>query len=210
MQRLALLAIFLMTTHVQAADDSFRPLFNGIDLKGWQHVGPGRFVIEKGLLRTEGGMGLLWYTGEKFGDATIRVVFHIPDPNGRGNSGIFIRIPDAPADPWAAVHAGYEVQIDPQADDFHRTGVLYSFTKAKAKPPLREWNTMEIVLAGERTTVKVNGEVVTDFTEGDAVPPKKQDFEPERGARPQQGYIGLQNHDARDVVLFREISVLKK
>ena len=40
----------------------WQPLFNGKDLDGWQHVGPGRFVIENGVLKTEGGMGLLWYT----------------------------------------------------------------------------------------------------------------------------------------------------
>ena len=52
----------------------WRPLFDGKTLDGWEHVGPGRFVVENGALRTEGGMGLLWYTREKFGDATIRVV----------------------------------------------------------------------------------------------------------------------------------------
>ena len=33
-------------------------LFNGNDLKGWEHIGPGRFVIEDNLLKSEGGMGL--------------------------------------------------------------------------------------------------------------------------------------------------------
>src|SRR5689334_7034717 len=47
--------------------DGWQPLFNGRDLEGWQHVGPGQFVIEDGVLRSEGGMGLLWYTGEKLG-----------------------------------------------------------------------------------------------------------------------------------------------
>ena len=55
--------------------------------------------------------------------------------------------------------------------------------------------------------VVVNGAVVTDYREGDAVPEKKKPYEPDRGPRPQSGYIGLQNHDPKDVVLFREISV---
>jgi Domain of Unknown Function (DUF1080) len=199
---------FSMSAGAQSSAD-WRPLFNGKDLEGWRHVGPGQFVIENGVLKTEGGMGLLWYTREKFGDATIRVVFRAPQPRGAGNSGVFIRIPAEPTEPWMPVHKGYEVQIDENDSDFHRTGVLYSFTKAQAKPELREWNTMDITLDGDRTVVVVNGVTVTDFREGDPVPERKKPHEPERGRRTNAGYIGLQNHDAKDVVLFREISVKK-
>jgi len=189
------------------AAGAWRPLFNGKDLEGWSHVGQGRFVIENGVLRTEGGMGLLWYQREKIGDATIRVVYRAPQPQGAGNSGVFIRIPAEPTEPWMPVNKGYEVQIDASGDDHHCTGVLYSFTKARAKPATREWDTMEITLEGDRTVVVVNGVTVTDFREGDAVPPRAKPYEPERGPRPKSGYIGLQNHDDKDVVLFKEISV---
>jgi Domain of Unknown Function (DUF1080) len=192
-----------------SADNAWQPLFNGKDLTGWNQIGPGKFAIENGVLKTEGGMGLLWYTREKFQDATLRVVYRAPNPKDGGNSGVFIRIPEKPADPWDAVHKGYEVQIDESGDDFHRTGVLYSFTKAKAKPESREWNTMEITLDGDHTVVVVNGVTVTDFREGDPVPKKEKPYEPERGKRANGGYIGLQNHNEKDVVLFREISVKK-
>jgi hypothetical protein len=186
---------------------TWRPLFNGKDLEGWTQVGPGRFVVENGVLKTEGGMGLLWYTREKFGNTTLRIVYRAPQPRNAGNSGVFIRIPEQPTEPWMPVNKGYEVQIDESDDDFHRTGVLYSFTKALAKPALREWNTMEIALDGDRTVVVVNGATVTDFREGDAVPVRAKPSDPEQGRRPQSGYIGLQNHGDKDVVLFREISV---
>ena len=44
------------------------------------------------------------------------------------------------------------------------------------------------------------------------VPPKKFNFEPERGPRPRDGYVGLQNHSDHDVVFFKEVAVkmLKK
>lgn len=186
---------------------AWRPLFDGKSLDGWSHVGPGRFLLENGMLKTEGGMGLLWYQREKFGNATLRVVYRAPQAKTAGNSGVFIRIPTEPTEPWMPVHKGYEVQIDEAGDDHHRTGVLYSFTKARANPGLREWNTMEITLDGDRTVIVVNGVTVTDFREGDAVPPRARSYEPERGPRPQSGFIGLQNHDDKDVVLFREISV---
>jgi hypothetical protein len=70
-----------------------------------------------------------------------------------------------------------------------------------------EWNTMLIRLTGDRTQVELNGIVVTDFSEGDEVPEKKEWYEPDRGPRPSAGYIGVQNHGEEDVVYFREISV---
>ena len=206
-----LLALSLAATGatVPAAQPAseWQPLFNGTDLTGWNHVGPGDFVVDHGFLRTEGGMGLLVYTGEKIHDATLRIVYHTEPVPMPGNSGVFIRIPELPTEPWMPVNKGFEVQIDDNDDDYHRTGVLYSFTQAKAKPAQQEWNTMEITLRGNRTTVTVNGELVTDYTDGSPVPDKKNKWEPDRGPRPDAGYFGLQNHSDKDRVLFREISL---
>jgi hypothetical protein len=184
----------------------WKPLFNGKDLTGWEHVGPGRFVVENGLLKTEGGMGLLWHTGEKIGQAVLRVEYRTEKKTS--NSGVFIRIPESPTEPWMPVHRGYEVQIDDSADDYHCTGVLYSLTQALARPGRTgEWNTLEITLEGPRTVVVLNGVKVTDFAEGQPVPAQKELWEPVRGPRPDEGYIGLQNHSADDVVYFREVAV---
>jgi hypothetical protein len=187
--------------------DSTRQLFNGHDLTGWKHVGPGEMTVENGTMQTHGGMGLLYFKGEKFGDCVIRVVYRMRDKND--NSGVFIRIPEEPTEPWMPVNRGYEVQIDNAADDYHATGVLYSLTKAMARPgrPGPEWNTMEITLDGPHTTVVVNGIKVTDYTEGQSVPAKQRSYEPDRGPRPNRGYMGLQNHGEDDVVFFKEVSV---
>ena len=66
---------------------------------------------------------------------------------------------------------------------------------------------MEITLDGARTIVTVNGVKVTDYTEGQPVPPKKFDFEPQRGRRPSAGYFGLQNHSDNDIVFFKEVAI---
>ncbi len=194
-------------------DGKWRQLFNGKDLTGWEQVGPGSFVVEDGSLKTVGGMGMILYPAEKFSNIVLRVVYKVKDNDC--NAGVFIRIPEKPADEWAAVNTGYEVQIDNGTrhvgGDWHCTGVLYSLTKAKAHPQKApgEWNTMEITLDGQRTIVYVNGELVTDFTEGDPVPEKTRDFEPNRGPRPESGYIGLQNHDPLSTVWYREVAVKK-
>jgi hypothetical protein len=186
-------------------------LFNGKDLAGWQHVGPGGMSVDDGLLHGHGGMGLLYWTGGKFADCTFHVVYKMKDSND--NSGVFIRIPVEPKEEWMPVHYGYEVQIDnhpePGEDDYHATGTLYSLTKPHARPgkPGPEWNTMDITLNGPQTLVVLNGVTVTDYREGDPVPPRKFDFEPQRGRRPDSGWFGIQNHSDGDIVYFKEISV---
>jgi hypothetical protein len=203
-------ALALAALPAAAQTNGWEQLFNGKDLSGWKHVGPGKDTVEDGLIKTHGGMGLLYYTGQKFCDCTIRVVYRMRDKND--NSGVFIRIPIEPREAWMPVHYGYEVQIDnhPEVsneDDYHVTGTLYSLTKPLAKPgkPGPEWNTMDITLDGLRTIVVLNGVKVTDYTEGQPVPARKFDFEPVRGPRPKCGYIGLQNHSDKDVVFFKTV-----
>lgn len=229
LRRLAIvvcLALFSSAFSFAAGDENackgdpgqWQQLYNGKDLTGWKHVGPGSMTVESdGLIHTHGGMGLLYWTGGKIGNCQIHVVFRMRDEND--NSGVFIRIPIEPREEWMPVHYGYEVQIDnhPELsgeDEFHATGTLYSLTKApsKAWKPGPEWNTMDITLDGPKTIVVLNGVKVTDYKEGDPVPAKKYDFEPQRGPRPEFGYIGLQNHSDNDVVFFKEVAIkpLKK
>jgi hypothetical protein len=189
----------------------WRQLFDG-SLDGWEHVGPGRFVLEDGMLRTDGGMGLLWYTGEQFGNCVLRVVYKTTDP--AANAGVFVRIAGKPTEPWFAVHHGYEVQILDATDEYHRTGAIYSLAKSTSLPsrPPGEWNMLEITLDGPRIVVRLNGTVVNEFDPKQAVPERTKEFEPERGPRPERGYIGLQNHedyvpDKETHVYFKEVSV---
>jgi len=211
-KQLFLLFIFVVAGAWSCKDQKWQKLFNGKDLSGWEHKGPGEFVVEDGLLKTVGGMGLLLYPAQKFSDVVIRVVYKVKDNDS--NAGVFIRLPEKPTDDWrTAVNTGYEVQIDNGirhvGGDYHCSGVLYSLTKAMSHPQKSpgEWNTMEITLDSGRTIVYINGGKVTDYKEGDAVPPKTRDFEPDRGPRPVAGYIGLQNHDSLSTVYFKEVSV---
>lgn len=192
-----------------------RQLFNGKDMTGWEMIkseGKDTFVVQDGVLHTTGNTGDLVYTREKIGEATIHVVYKMS--NGNGNSGVFIRVPAVPKTEDDMINKGIEVQIDNRDNDFHCTGVLYSMTQAKARPykPAGEWNTMDITLDGPRTIVHVNGVLVTDYDGVSPVPPKVHSWEPDRGPRPDSGYIALQGHDSRAVISFKEVSVepLKK
>jgi hypothetical protein len=202
--RLLLIAVVL-AAGLRASD--WKQLFDGKDLKGWVHVGPGDFTVEDGMLRTHGGMGLLVYEPEQFGNATIRVVFKTTGP--RDNSGVYIRMPEKPMDPWYGVHNGYEVQIDAAGDDWHCTGSIYSLSKVtqRTQKPAGEWNTMDIELKGQETIITLNGKKIDDFFGNQPVPERKQWYEPVRGPRPDNGYVGLQNHDGQTTIYFKEVSV---
>jgi len=206
--------LLLLSSRAFTQDQAWTQLFNGKDLSGWKQVGGGSHFVENGLIASKGGMGLLYWTRSTFGNCVIRVVFKMQKTNS--NAGVFIRIPVEPREEWMPVHYGYEVQIDndpstSNEDEFHYTGALYSLTRPLAKPgkPGPEWNTMEITIQGPRTIVFVNGQKVTDYKEGDPVPEKKFDFEPWRGKRPDEGWIGIQNHGDEDVVYFKEVAVKK-
>ena len=208
-------AIVLLLLGRRRCSRAEQQLFNGKDLSGWaripRHEGapanqkPG-FEVHDGLLVSlpDAPEDDLWYTREKIGNATLRVVYKVSAPDA--NSGIFIRIPMQPKSEDDAINKGIEVQIDEHGDDYHCTGVLYSMTQAKARPykPAGEWNTLEITMQGPRTIVKLNGVLVTDYDGVSPVPPKKGQYEPDRGPRPDTGYIAVQHHGgARDGLVQR-------
>jgi hypothetical protein len=214
------LSIVLALAAASAAFAAEKPLFNGRDLTGWaripRHEGapkdqtPG-FEIRDGMLvsKPDAPEDDLWYTREKIGNATLRIVYKVSAPNA--NSGVFTRIPIEPKSEDDAINKGIEVQIDESGDDYHCTGVLYSWTKALARPykPAGEWNTLEITMKGPRTIVKLNGVLVTDYDGKSPVPPKKSQYEPDRGPRPDTGYIAIQHHGGNATVWFKEVVLVK-
>src|SRR5258708_4458712 len=127
-QTISILALAILLPNfnpVQAAkkgEKGWKSIFSGKDIQGWEMVGPGQLKLENGELVTEGGMGMLWYSEKKYGNCQIRVVFKLTGP--KDNSGVFIRMPEKPKTPMQAVNQGYEVQIENNGDEWHRTGCL--------------------------------------------------------------------------------------
>jgi hypothetical protein len=206
------LLLFPLLFSALSAEPAWKPLFNGRDLTGWRQVGKGSFRVMDGQLESVDGMGLLYWTGGPVQDCRIRVVFRLHGKND--NSGVYVRIPVEPREPVMPIHYGYEVQIETDPErwkegDYHYTGTLYSLTKAKVRncKPGPEWNEMVITLDGDRTIVHVNGQLVTDYREGDPTPERLHDYEPLRGRRPRAGWFGLQNHSKNDVLYFKDVSI---
>ncbi|MGW2509699.1 ThuA domain-containing protein [Streptomyces scopuliridis] len=175
----------------------YRDLFNGKTLEGWKQAGPGKFNVVDGELRTEGGMGLLWYQAKELKSYSLKLDWKM---DGDDNSGVFVGFP-ASDDPWSAVNKGYEIQIDATDSADRTTGSVYGFKSANIKArdqvlrPPGQWNNYEIKVQGERLQIFLNGVKINDFTNTD----------PERSLK--DGYIGLQNHGADDQVSFRDIQL---
>ena len=182
-------------------DNEFTHLFDGQTIDDWRMAGPGKFVLVEydKSLRSEGGMGLLWYTKKKYKDFVLKIDWKVSRRND--NSGVFVRFSDPDNDPMIAVNTGYEIQIDdlamPNGNPLHKTGAIYNFAAPLNLRSKRvgEWNTFEIEVTGQKYSVTLNGKkVIPEFT----------------GNRNTEGYIGIQNHDADSHVSFKNIRIKEK
>ncbi len=171
----------------------------GYSKHGWNHYGPGYFVLDEktGVLKGEGGMGLFWYAANRYEDFILELDYKCADKFT--NSGIFLRVPEMVVSDDYIYHS-FEIQIDDSSKGIHKTGAAYD-----AEAPLRdaarlpgEWNHFKISFVGNRIEVELNDVLVLDW-EAEARG-KVKDF-----AR--KGFIGLQNHDSRSPVFFKNIYV---
>ena len=189
------------------AEAGFTPLGSG-GLDGWQMAGFGGFIELGGnIIESFGGIGLLWFTREQFGNFVLRAEFRLSSPTD--NSGIFIRFPalgsSDPANDWKPpVTQGYEIQIDNTGfnpdtntlnDPLHMTGAIYTLAPSNAAmPAVGQWHGYEIEAVGTTITVRLNGQQVSQLTSANRSP---------------TGYIGVQNHHAGSAVQFRRLRVKK-
>jgi sugar phosphate isomerase/epimerase len=166
---------------------------------GWNHYGPGYFELDPktGVLKSQGGMGLLWYAKKKFRDFILELDFKCSQPTT--NSGIFYRVPEVPTSDDYIYHS-FEVQIYDAGEGIHKTAAIYDAQapSADASLPVGEWNHMKITCRGKNVRVELNGREVVNWDQEPRGKVKDFAFE---------GYIGLQNHDSESPVYFRDIFI---
>ncbi len=186
-------------TYFDGYDQILKRSNGSYEKHGWNHYGPGYFELDAktGVLKSQGGMGLLWYSVRKYGDFVLELDFKCSKKET--NSGLFLRVPEMPASDDYIYHS-FEIQIDDASRGIHATGAAYDAEapKALASKPSGEWNHYKITFQGKRLQVELNGVPVLDWT---AEPRGKvKDFAAE-------GYIGFQNHDSLSPVYFKDIFV---
>ena len=198
MQRLSAILVltFVLASSSRGEEPDLKPLFNGRDLSGWVIMHGGEWTVNDGVLVGQNGTnwstnpevsGSWLRTAREYGDFVLELEYAI---STRGNSGIHFRsgLEKNPT------FTGYEMQIVDDAGGQPRkgsTGAIYDVVAAtrNMSKPAGEWNKVQIVCQGNRIRINLNGENIVDYI----------------GQRSSRGYIGLQNHDNRCTVKFRNV-----
>ncbi len=187
------------------AGNEWVALFNGKDLSGWKNNGDERWVAEQGTILCESVANKYGYltTEKTYRDFDLRLKFK---GEAAGNSGVFFHSKITGIDPEHGPDIeGMQVEVDPNAGK--HTGGLYesggrgwvAMPTAEGEKALRpgEWNDLEVVVRGNHVVTRVNGVVVSDFTD---TAPKFTD-----------GVIGLQIHTGGGVKMrWKDIFVAEK
>jgi sugar phosphate isomerase/epimerase len=175
-----------------------KPIFNGKDLDGWTKIEGGEWTIENDVLIGRNGQnwstnpektGSWLSTKKQYADFRLELQYTLGE---RSNSGIFFRS----SHEKNPAFTGYEMQIhDSPGRPPSKSGPssiydLVAPTKNLVRPA-GQWNTVTIVARGPKIQFWMNGEQVLETEQ----------------TRSMKGYIGLQNHDARSVVKFKNIRV---
>ncbi|WP_189227528.1 ThuA domain-containing protein [Saccharothrix coeruleofusca] len=218
-----------------AANTGYKPIFDGTaqSLLGWTQAPSGSFSVQPdGVLRSSGGLGMLWYSDEQFGDFSLRLQFRDSSPDGaRANSGVLTRFPDprTPLDQrppdscgtvgsartspaWVAIFCGHEIQIyDGETGETQKTGSVYNFDPVglpgSGATPKGVWNDYEIRVVGQHYTIIRNGVVINEFDNAPGKQSSRAGDPPTDLRQFAAGFLGLQNHGTNDVIDFRNIRV---
>ncbi len=178
-------------------------LFDGKTLNGWK-VGANAetFNVQDGAIVVNGKVAHLFYNGTA-GDQNFKnfeLKLDIMTKPG-ANSGVYIHTQYQESS-WPK--KGYEVQVNNSQTDWRRTASLYAIQDLKevfVKDD--EWFTMHIIVKGKKIQVKINDQLVNDYTEPvNATRPKGME---ERLLS--SGTIALQGHDPNSTVLYKNIFV---
>jgi hypothetical protein len=181
----------------------FVPLFNGKDAAGWTAWVPGRqlskaetaeiWPVSGGVLHGIGGPSYLFSRRGDYRNFRMRAEAMI---NDGGNSGVFLRSPEAPR------VAGYEAQINSTDRDPNKTGSLWmigvrplpvSVTRSPVPPDT--WFKLEAEAVESRIRIWVDDRLYADW-----VDPQKTYT---------QGHIAIQAHHPGSHVQIRKLEVME-
>ena len=205
MKRLLLASLLALSLPAFAADPAggWTPLFDGKSLDGWKaSEKPGTFAVENGEIVVHGNRSHLFYDGpvQAHDWKNFEVKMDIIAKKG-ANSGFYFHTAFQP-DGWP--DKGFEVQVNNTHTDWKKGAGLYDIQDNKVAPAKDdEWYNMSIRVEGKHVVIKVNGAVITDYTE-------PEDFQPKpnhAGRKIDHGTFAIQGHDPGSEVHFKNILV---
>jgi hypothetical protein len=167
-------------------------LFNGKDFTGWKISDNGLWNVEDGMIVANGPRSHL-FTEKEFKNFEFKAeVMTTPG----SNSGIYFHTKFQDTG-WPEI--GHESQVNVTHGDPVKTGSIYNIVKLYKTPAKdKEWWTQSVTVKGRNIVVKINGEVVVDYTEPEGA----------KGTRKlSSGSMALQAHDPKSVVYYRNLRI---
>lgn len=183
--------------------DGWISLFDGKSIDQWKASDkPGTFSVENGCIKVAGPTSHLFYEGPVQNHDFKNFEFKAQVMTMPGaNSGIYFHtayqdksFPDK----------GFEVQVNNSHSDWKRTGSLYDIVDIrKVYVKDNEWFTEYIKVEGKHVVIKLNDNVVVDWTQPEGFSPP----EGHPGRIISSGTFALQGHDPKSVTYFKDIFV---
>jgi hypothetical protein len=194
------MALWLITASA-VAEDGFTLLMDGKTMTGWKPAveNSDTWKIEEGAFVTRGPRCHLFYVGEKapFKNFELKVEV-LTETNSNG--GIYFHTAYQESG-WPAL--GFESQVNNTHKDWKKTGSLYDVVNLKESAAKDgTWWTQHLIVKGNHVVVKINDQIVLDYTEPADQKPGK-DFSRKLAS----GTIALQAHDPGSVVHYRNIRI---
>lgn len=189
----------------ERSGSGFTPLFNGVDLTGWQGAVESYEVVD-GAIRCKPGKGGVLHTADQYGDFVVRLDFRLPPG---GNNGLAIRYPGAGDTAYVGMcelqvldseHEKY-ARLDPRQAHGSAYGMVPAYRGYLR--PTGEWNFQVVTVQGSKIVVELNGSVIlnTDLS----TVTEFLDNRPHPGKDRTEGYFGFAGHS--DPVEFRGVEI---
>ena len=183
--------------------NSWISLFDGKTLGDWKpNENKETWSVQEGCIVVNGLRSHLFYMGKENEFKNFRFRAEVKAASN-SNSGIYFHT-KWQDEGWPQL--GYESQVNVTHGDPVKSGSLYNTVKIFAedieKAGLRNdtWWVQEIIVRGNHVVIKLNGNVVVDYTE----PANK-----EGTVKLSRGTFALQGHDPGSTVYFRNLEVLR-
>jgi hypothetical protein len=197
------LTALAMFSRLSAAElePGFISLMDGKTLAGWKTAteNTNTWKVEDGAFVAHGERCHLFYAGDEkpFKNFHLKVEV-MTEPNSNG--GIYFHT-KYQAEGWPK--GGFECQVNNSGSDWKRTGSLYDLANTGLTASQdNKWWTQEIIVEGSSVTVLVDGKKVVQYNEPAGAQPGRA-FERKLG----EGTFGLQAHDPKSVVRYKNIRV---
>jgi hypothetical protein len=198
---LALITVTSLPLGAADTEEGFVSLFDGSTFEGWKMAkeNTATWRIEDGVLVTRGGRCHLYYVGDAKPFKNFELKIDVMTEPG-ANGGIYFHTKYQEKD-WPKY--GFECQVNNSHSDWKKTGSLYDVVNVPGSPAKdKQWWTQHIIVKGNKVTVKINDQLLFEYTEPEGAQPGKS-----YTRKLDEGTFALQAHDPKSMVRFKNIRV---